>query len=140
MICKRCRERGRPANFGSEPKCAFRTGEFTSDNWQCATALEIRTLMGEEGPMPDGFYIRQEDQSYGALCVPPNPNDIPEGDEVGPWRCGGLIAGYWYKNRGQTEMLIRVDPRNGGMEEKAALRLTLVEAEAALENFKLDRP
>ena len=138
--CKRCIERGRPANFGSEPKCAFMTGEFSEDNWQCVTASIIRSFMGEDycdTHDGDRFYIYRDDESFGAIWVPPNPQDVPDGDEVGPWRGGGLIAGYWYKHRGCTEMLIRVDPRNGGQAADAGKRLTLAEAEAAIENLEI---
>jgi hypothetical protein len=135
--CTLCIAQGWPSNFGDEPRCAFETGEFSSENWNCATAVAIRMLMGEgwdDSKTHDNFYVRRDDQSYGALFVPPHPEDIPEGKQVGPWRGGGLIAGYWYKHRSQTEMLIRVDPRNGGKEPEAAKRLTVQEAEAAIEN------
>lgn len=137
--CRLCIEQGRPARFGSEPKCAFETGEFSSDNWNCATAGAIRQLMGERGEdvkTDENLYLRRDDQSYGSLFVPPNPQD----DEIiGPWRGGGMIAGYWYKHRGRTDMLIRVDHRDGGKEDAAAKRLTLQEAEAALECCRLAR-
>lgn len=127
--CKLCV--GRPEYFGGERRCAFGTGEFSSDNWLCATCVAIRQLMGESGEETDeNFYVRRDDRSYGALFVPPLQQDAPD---EGAWRGGGMIAGYWYKHRGQTEMLIRVDPRDGGQENDAAKRLTLEEAEAALE-------
>lgn len=139
--CKLCVEQGWPEHFGSEPCCAFEAGEFSSDNWNCATANAIRRLMGEgdwgdKERNDEAFYVRRDDQSYGALFVPPNPE---RDEDEGPWQGGGLIAGYWYKHRGQTEMLIRVDPRNGGMEQDAAKPLTLEEAEEALECCLLAR-
>jgi len=138
--CKLCIEQGRPEHSASEPRCAFESGEFSSDNWNCATAGAIRELMGEHAWIDErhdeAFYVRRDDRSYGALFVPPNPEQ-PEHE--GSWRGGGFIAGYWYKHRGQTEMLIRVDPRNGGQEPDAAKPLTLEEAEAALECCRLAR-
>jgi len=137
MKCKLCIEQGHPPNFGSPPRCAFESGEFSSDNWNCATAIRIRELMYQESFGELGLRLRMHDQSFGSLWVPPHPEDIPYGKRIGPWRGGGFISGYWYKDRGQTEMLIRVDPRDGGNEKEAALRLTLAEAEAAIENWDL---
>lgn len=138
MKCKGCLAQGKPEFFASDPKCAFESGEFSPDNWNCATACELRVFMGEscyreeDKPWYEGFWVRRDDQSYGALWIPPNPNDA---ETVGCWRGGGLIAGYWYKGHGATDMLIRVDPRDGGRDE-IGKPLTLVEAEAALENLR----
>lgn len=139
MKCKLCIERGRPANFGSEPQCAFTNGVFDSHNWNCATAVEIRKLMGEGWdtlPSEERLYTRRHDRSFGALWVSPHPEDVPDGDEVGVFRGGGFIAGHWYKHQGRTDMLIRVDPRNGGRTEESGQKLTLEEAEAVLENCR----
>ncbi len=137
--CPLCIKRGRPANFGSEPRCAFRAGQFSTDNWACATANILRTFVDEENSAYH-WRLRYDDQSYAALFVPAHPQDIDAPEEqrlYGPWRGGGMIAMYWYKNRGQTEGIFRVDPRDGGLFKDASLPLTLVEAEAAIINLTL---
>lgn len=133
MKCKLCIEQGWPANYGDEPECAFATGEFVENNWACATACEIRTLMGEgeDEQNEDAFYVRRDDQSYGALWVPPHPDDE---EDVGCWRGGGMIVATWYKSRGRTDTMIRVDGRDGGLER--AKPLLLAEAEAAIRNIR----
>lgn len=59
MKCKLCTEQGQPVNFGSQVRCAFESGEFSSDNWNCATACAIRAFMGEgwgdDGKNEDNF-------------------------------------------------------------------------------------
>ena len=138
--CALCKSTPVPENYGSPRSCAFDAGGlFTSDNWACVTALHLRELAGEneDSKNEESFYIRANDQSYGALYVPPNPNDVPEGEEFGPFRGGGFIAMSWYKGHGQTEIIIRVDPRDGGALDEAGLPLTLREAEAAIENIRL---
>ena len=43
----------------------------------------------------------------------------------------------WYKERGRVEIMLRVDPRDGGTWDKAGMVLTADEAEAALVNLEL---
>ena len=90
--------------------------------------------------------FNRDDRSYAArkphllwstIWIPPNPN---EAEDEGEFRGGGFIAMYWYKHRGQTENIIRVDPRNGAMIDVAALPLTAVEAEIALVNLDIRFP
>jgi hypothetical protein len=139
--CKRCQKTPVPSNFGSPRKCAFNSnGIFTSDNWNCVTACELRALAGEgwdNKKDAESFFVRRDDRSYAAIWIPPHPEDVPDGERVGPFRGGGFIAMTWYKDRGQTEIMIRVDPRDGGMPDEAGLPLTAHEAEAALENLQL---
>jgi len=136
--CKLCRERGEQTN--GKVKCAFEIGEFSQDNWNCATAIEIRGLIGEgggylsSGRRGDNFYLYRHDQSYGALWVPPHPEDVPNGDRMGLWRGGGMIVAYWYRHYCQTELLMRLDPLEP---RSAGYPLTLAEAEAAIENIQL---
>jgi hypothetical protein len=139
--CKLCKETPVPDNMASPRLCAFnRDGYFTTENWCCVTALRLRALCGEASrPANEGYrlYIRRDDQSYGALWVPPHPHDVPEGERIGPFRGGGFIAMSWYKGHGQTEVMIRVDPRDGGQLDEAGLPLTMREAEEAIENLRL---
>lgn len=75
--CKMCRTRGKNWT-GDDPKCAFRTGVFSSDNWNCATANALRGCVQDE--------IWNDDQKAAILCA-------EEGD---------FIVLNWYKNRGST--------------------------------------
>lgn len=143
MPCKLCIKRGRPAHYGDEPRCCWPKGEpdepFNNDNWACATAGELREIAGEGGdfePSNDRMYVRRDDQSYAALWVPPHPQQ-PE--DEGEFRGGGFIAMTWYKHRGQTEVMVRVDGWREG-DRHQAIPLTLAEAEAALANFAALHP
>jgi hypothetical protein len=141
MTCALCDTVPVPAYYGSPRVCAFDdAGIFKSENWNCETAVELRVLAHENGfedaRSNESLYLRRDDQSYAALYVPPHPADAPDGEQYGPWRGGGFIAMSWYKNHGRTDIMIRVDPRNGGLIGEAGLPLILREAEAALENFR----
>lgn len=139
MKCKACVEQGQPANFGSPVRCAFESGVFSDQNWQCATACQLRELAGEgetrEDQHRDGFWTRRNDTSYAALYVPPHPD---QEEHEGEWRGGGFIAMTWYKSRGGTDVMVRVDGWEGG--KHCAVPLTREAAEAALVNILLNRP
>lgn len=122
-VCRRCRERGRPSNFGSEPKCAWPDGgAFNPENWQCATANELRDLAYEAvgKNMWDRYCTRTEDESLAVLWVPSR--------EVDGRFCGGafFIVMTYYKDRGRTSGIhYALD---------GVIRpLTLAEAEEAIE-------
>lgn len=138
--CKLCKQMQVPTDFASSPLCAWDSeGNFDSENWNCETAIALRTAAGEgkEQHSDESFWIRRDDTSYAALFVPPHPEDIPDGELIGPFRGGGFIGMTWYKHRGRTDVIVRIDPRNGGMPKDAGLPLTLVEADQAIENLKL---
>lgn len=80
---------GRPANFGSDPRCAFgEGGVFRSDNWQCAGLSPLRddATMGE---------LWNNDQNASLLRI---------GDDTGCF----IVLSY-YKHRGRTEGAWLVD-------------------------------
>lgn len=83
MPCPRCIERGQTWQ-GDPPKCAFETGVFVQDNWNCATLNALRetvsTVYSEEN----------------RIAVIPNH----EGD---------FVLLFWYKSRGQTIQAMWVD-------------------------------
>ena len=146
--CKMCVDRGRPAIFGSEPRCAWPDGtNFTSENWSCATANAIRESMRNENAVkgrwdenPDRLNIRREDQSFGFVYVPGHPEDVSDGEEFGEFRGGGVIVGTWYKERGQVQFLGRLDgwiDSGVGEDRRRCTPLTLQEAEAALVNLSI---
>lgn len=100
--CPRCQKRGKTWN-GSDPVCAFINGQFSRNNWNCATMNEIRERA-------DGKYC---DDHYMALL---------------PWEdSGGLyILLGWYKRRGRTDLAQVVDI------EGVAVNLSLEQAELFL--------
>ena len=79
--CPHCIEREKPEYFGSDPKCAFRSGVFDTNNWQCATMNALRDLAEEQT-------VRTEDNSAAIIPI------------LGE---GGFILMRWYKERGRTE-------------------------------------
>lgn len=103
MTCEACVARGKPEHFGSDPKCSFRDGEFTGDNWQCVTTNRIRSLFEREA---DDFRINhvcEENQHFGTislmgfLTLPyEDKNEMINAQPTCLW------VG-WYKNRGRTE-------------------------------------
>ena len=92
MTCKACKEREQTWN-GSAPRCAFNSGAFSGDNWNCATAGLIRDIAYEGEPHPCADYRYCEDQKYSTVYV-----DHVEG-------AGGALALWvtWYKSRGATD-------------------------------------
>ncbi len=70
---------GRPEYFGSDPQCAFASGVFNGENWNCATANALRDRAYESS-------VWSEDQHAAIL----------------PWD-GSFIVLSWYKRRGRTE-------------------------------------
>ena len=87
--CKRCKDFGQPDYFGSPVKCAFESGTFSSDNWQCQTALLVRELA-------DDYYSVRDDMRCGSLGVVPLPEAEIDGIQQ------GYVVMSWYKDRGTT--------------------------------------
>jgi len=79
--CPLCKKRGKTW-MGADPDCAFMTGEFDPDNWNCATMNALRGL--EELPQARRWCC--DDQS---LLVFPLE--------------GEFLILSWYKNRGRTD-------------------------------------
>ena len=94
---------GPPENFGSEPKCAFESGTFNGDNWQCATMNELRTMCGNYKNPNEDQYAEILRASEDAECT--------------------HIVLTWYKCRGRTEGAWML------FDEKPPQPLTLEEAE-----------
>lgn len=105
-VCKACAERGQTWN-GSPPKCAFESGEFSPDNWNCATLNQLRDLVYEgQYELPAGVsYQYCDDQKYATVRV-----DHVEGGENDEGTALGLALWMsWYKNRGATDALWLLD-------------------------------
>jgi hypothetical protein len=123
-ICRRCEERGRPENFGSDPQCAFSSGTFSVDNWQCATMMALRDVADGETKYHDGlnttmYNWREGDSSLGAVWFYPIDRDF-----------ASFIVMSWYKNRGRTSRAYVMS------DDQEPSVLTLVEAETALDEHE----
>ena len=81
VSCPRCKSRGKNWN-GTDPKCAFATGVFNPDNWNCATANALREIV------PADNWNNNDDQ-HACLIT-----GVEESLHV-------LL--HWYKSRGRTE-------------------------------------
>jgi len=101
--CPRCVARGK-AWGGDAPKCAFTSGVFSGDNWQCATMNALRELVEDK---PEA---RWSDDQWAAVIPVESLSDH--------------IVMSWYKHRGCTELAYIV-----GTKEP----LTLEQAEMALD-------
>ena len=81
VSCPRCKSRGKDWN-GSHPKCAFETGVFNPDNWNCATANALRDIVKADN------WNNNDDQH---ACLITGAEDSLH------------VLLHWYKNRGRTE-------------------------------------
>ena len=102
MTCRRCLERGKTTDR-TDPKCAFESGTFSPDNWDCGTMNALR----ERGEKTRSYC---EDQSAALVPI---------------FREGRYIILGWYKNRGKTEYA-------GVLDEEEIKPLSLEDAELAL--------
>ncbi len=96
--CMACAARGKTWN-GSDPRCAFESGVFSAENWNCATLNALRELVYEgQNPMPAGIDYRYcEDQKYATVCI--------DAVELDGERIALALWVSWYKSRGATEAL-----------------------------------
>lgn len=86
--CAMCEERGQPWT-GAAPKCAFPdAGDFTADNWNCATMNALRDAA-------EAHRVQHDDQSLGA---------VPFDNELQHEPNAGFVVLCWYKSRGCTSV------------------------------------
>ena len=78
-----------PTTKMSKINCAFKTGIFSSNNWNCATMNKLRNIAKKL----DLHYRNDDIGSIGIV-----PVDIDE--------FNGFLILIWYKDRGQTEQAI----------------------------------
>lgn len=101
--CRRCQDRGKPKNFGSQPKCAFANEEslFSSENWNCATANAVRDLI-------DNTYSSTicYSDDYSLVVMPLSCVQVSEaeGEPI-----GDFLVASWYKQRGTTDLLLIIN-------------------------------
>lgn len=107
--CPRCAADPQPEGFGSPRNCAFKTGSFTPDNWNCATMHHLRVLADDESKSVQTWH---NDQT--ATLTP-----------VG--NCGEFLVLGWYKRRGRTEQAFILNDINFPMP------LTLAQANAIID-------
>lgn len=113
--CPRCKADGeRPPHFGGNRKCAFESGVFDQDNWNCSTMNALRHMI------PEGF-AKEQRVAGGSVW---NDDEwcgvIPCAEDGGDF----LVLG-WYKDRGRTQLAAIVS-------EHKMSPLTVAEAEAIL--------
>lgn len=109
-MCARCVKAyagGKPKYFMSDPQCAFFTGAFQADNWNCGTANDLREVLYAMTEASDsvnervvsmfglhGVRLRMDDESAGILHA-----------DGGRYELGGYVFLAWYKERGATSMI-----------------------------------
>lgn len=81
MICEECKKRGKTWK-GEDPTCAFESGIFSSENWNCATMNKLRHIVDEKE-----FEKHNNMDCYLAVI---------------PLEESGWIILSWYKRRGRT--------------------------------------
>jgi len=106
MPCKLCEQRGKTWK-GDDPKCAFLADTFSTDNWNCATMHELRTIC-------EDLAVYNEDQ-YSAV--------VPVFD------CGEFLVLSWYKRLGRIEGAWIID-------SGTVLPLTIQEAVVIIEQYR----
>jgi len=99
--CPRCKAKyaSKPELFGSDPQCAFVTGEFDGENWQCATMDTLREINEEAVGYDGGSHGWNLDEN---ACV------LSAGE-------GDFLLMSWYKRRGRTQWAQWLD---GGTDPK----------------------
>lgn len=122
MVCKLCIERGKTWE-GDDPKCAFESKVFSSDNWNCATMNKLRAISEE--------YERswRDDLSCGSIGYVPMDNDFAP-DDFDTY--GGYIVMMWYKERGRTGNAVF-------MTDGETIPLTIRHAEVAIKGCELEK-
>lgn len=94
--CPACKERGKTWR-GSDPKCAFRFGVFSSDNWNCATLSDLRVLAEQlQDRVCSWGYSVTYNYRHGddSIAVLPCPEDCKQ---------MGFVVLSWYKQRGAVD-------------------------------------
>jgi hypothetical protein len=117
-MCKECKSRGKTWQ-GDDPKCAFNSEEFNSNNWNCATIGILRNI-AQERLVAGAFDWRDDDNNESIGIIP-----LPEIDEI-----RGYLVLTWYKERGQTGGAVIVCG-----EEKPA-KLTIDIAQKVIDHYR----
>lgn len=100
MVCQACEKRGKTWQ-GSDPKCAFDAGEFTPDNWNCATLNELREHLFY-GQSTVDYRCHDDDQHVATVALDWDSECESESKLV---RSARSLWVSWYKSRGRTESI-----------------------------------
>ncbi len=100
MKCLACQKRVKTWN-GSDPKCAFESSIFSSDNWNCETVSLIRRMIHKLIDTKNCVKVQYTSSEQRFATVDISDINIVSEDEVQPI-C--LYIG-WYKDRGCTECM-----------------------------------
>jgi hypothetical protein len=111
MACRACIERGKTWD-GADPKCAFESGVFSHENWNCATMNTLRDICEKEMESAN-HYPYNNDQRAWLFPV---------------FGMGEFLVLTWYKSRGKTDGAFVID------EERHTV-LTLAEAEVIINQY-----
>lgn len=95
--CRACASRGGRTWNGDDPRCAFTSGRFDTDNWNCASLAELRNY-ADTG----GLVIYNDDSRAVALRFSQRSDD---GDD----EISGVLFLGWYKSPGRTEAAMVYD-------------------------------
>jgi len=113
MACPRCAARGKTWP-GSDPRCAFPSGTFDADNWNCATMNALRDAARET----DSLAYNGDEDTCAVVGFP----------EYGDEGHSGFVVLSWYKQRGNTAGATAIV-------DYQPTPLTLPMAEAALDAY-----
>jgi hypothetical protein len=90
-------------------RCAFKTKEFSGDNWNCQTMGKLRDIVEDKN------HYERDDSSAGSFGWLMIPEDFDQ---------RGYLVMSWYKNRGTTAQALVLN--EGGVQKlklKTALKL-----------------
>ncbi len=124
-ICKLCKERGKTWQ-GSDPRCAFESGVFNSDNWNCATMNRLREIVkyGDD----DFTFYRRDDYMTNSIGI------IFCGSGFDAEVEGMTLIMKWYKDRGRTHTAFLLDPEGNFMLLTEELALKIIESVNKMED------
>jgi hypothetical protein len=95
--CQLCRARVKDWE-GSDPRCAFRTGVFSGDNWNCATMGFLCQLVEDRATW-------SQDHAVLVLAVPDEVAESVDDSDCHPTH----VVIHRYKNRGRVQLALAVD-------------------------------
>lgn len=124
--CPSCVTRGKTWE-GSDPKCAFTTGVFSSNNWNCATLNKLRELTYLCANHVQ--HTRVDEQNYCTLPL----TEVPYFQTINSNETAVCLYFSWYKSRGLTEVLYIM------FDTASPREPTLKEVEAIIDYYKEKR-
>ncbi len=111
IICHRCSTRVKDW-VGDDPNCAFsnKEGLFHSTNWNCATTNTLRSLISNQvDAWGTNFGVSYSDDDVLAIIPLQKVTDELDQDTTTEQYLGDFLLVGWYKQRGETKLLLLVD-------------------------------